>query len=49
VNTQRVYVFREPGTEAYQQETILDEDATLSLLAFPEIEVQLDQLFPNGN
>ena len=46
VNTQRVYIFREPGTEAYQQEIILDEDATLSLLAFPEIEVQLDQLFP---
>ncbi len=46
VNTRRVYVFREPGEANYQQEIILDEDATLSPLAFPEIEVQVNQLFP---
>lgn len=46
VNTRQVYVFREPRNEAYTQETILDQEATLSMLAFPEIEVQIDQLFP---
>jgi Uma2 family endonuclease len=46
VNTRQVYVLREPGEETYQQETILDTNATISVLAFPEIEIQIDQLFP---
>ncbi|MEP0782499.1 Uma2 family endonuclease [Trichocoleus sp. DQ-A1] len=46
VNTRRVYVFREPGKANYQQETILDGDAIFSPLAFPEIEVPVNQLFP---
>jgi Uma2 family endonuclease len=46
VNSRQVYVFREPGDETYQQEIILKEDATFSLLAFPDVEVQIAQLFP---
>ncbi len=46
VNNRQIYVFREPGNTNYQRETILGEDATLSLLAFPEIEVEVKQLFP---
>jgi Uma2 family endonuclease len=46
VNTRQVYVFRQPGEENYQQPTILDERETISMLAFPEIEVPIDQLFP---
>ncbi len=46
MNTRQVYVLREPGEETYQQETILDTNATISVLAFPEIEIQIDQLFP---
>ena len=46
VNTQQVYVFREPGETNYRQETVFNEDDVLSMLAFPEIEVQISQLFP---
>lgn len=46
VNTRQVRVFREIVAEAYQRETILNEEATLCMLAFPELEVQIDQLFP---
>ena len=46
VNARQVYVLREPGDTTYQQETILSENDKLSLLAFPEIEVQVKQMFP---
>jgi Uma2 family endonuclease len=46
VNQRQVFVFREPGLEGYNLKFILPEDATLSLMAFPEIEVQISQLFP---
>ena len=46
VNTRQVYVFREPLGGNYRQETIFNEDDVLSILAFPEIEVQIWQLFP---
>lgn len=46
VNTLQVYVFREPGEANYLQETVFNEDDVLSMLAFPEIEVQISQLFP---
>lgn len=47
VSKRRVHVFREPDDESYRQETLLNEDATLSLVAFPEIEVPIHQLFPS--
>ncbi|MFN6482851.1 MULTISPECIES: hypothetical protein [unclassified Nostoc] len=37
VNQHQVYVFRKPDLESYNLEFILQEDATLSLIAFPEI------------
>jgi Uma2 family endonuclease len=47
VSKRQVHVFREPEGESYRQETLLNEDATLSLVAFPEIEVSIHQLFPS--
>ncbi|WP_238845520.1 Uma2 family endonuclease [Nostoc edaphicum] len=46
VNQRQVYIFREPGLEGYNLEFILQEDATLSLIAFPKVEVPINQLFP---
>lgn len=46
VQERQVCVFREPGAENYQQEIILSEDAIISLLAFPDANVFLNQLFP---
>lgn len=45
VNTKQVYVLRQPHQGRYQEETILDETATISLLAFPEITIAVDKLF----
>lgn len=47
VRKRQVHVFREPKGENYQQETLLNEDTTLSPIAFPEIEVPVNQLFPS--
>lgn len=46
VNARQVYVLREPGDTTYQQETILSGNDMLSMLAFPEIEVQVKHMFP---
>lgn len=46
VNERQVYVFREPGNDTYQQEIILNESAIFSMVAFPEIEVSVGELFP---
>jgi Uma2 family endonuclease len=46
IQSRQVHVFREPVGEAYQQETILNEDATISIVAFTDINVSLNQLFP---
>ena len=46
VQERQVHVFREPVGEAYQQETILNEDATISMIAFADVNMSLNQLFP---
>ncbi len=46
VNNRQVYVFRQPQDANYQQEIILKENDTIALWAFPEITVQVAQLFP---
>lgn len=46
VQERQVSVFRQPGAETYQQETILNEDATISLVAFPDLNISVNQLFP---
>ena len=45
VNTKQVYVFRQPHQGRYQEERILGETATISLLAFPEVTIAVAQLF----
>lgn len=45
VNTQQVYVYREPTSEGYQQETILAANTVLIPVAFPDIAIPLNQLF----
>jgi len=42
----QVYVFRKPGNETYQEEIILNEEAIFSMVAFPEIELSVSELFP---
>ena len=46
VNQHQVYVFCEPGLEGYNLKFILQEDTTLSLIAFPEIKINISQMFP---
>ncbi len=41
-----VNIFREPVGETYQQEIILNQDATISIVAFPDVTVSLNNLFP---
>lgn len=45
VNTKQIYVFRQPNQGTYQEERVLGETATLSLLAFPEVTIAVQQLF----
>lgn len=44
VNGQRVFVKRNPAG-AYQQETVLERDATIKLLAFPDVTVVFERFF----
>jgi Uma2 family endonuclease len=46
VNARVVYVFRQPENNIYTSEFILDENSTISLVAFPNIEVETKLLFP---
>jgi len=46
VTTRQVHVFREPGEDGYAQETVLDETTTLAAIAFPDIAIAFNQLFP---
>lgn len=41
----QVYIFRNPSNGGYQSETVLNQDAALAPLAFPEIEISFSQLF----
>ena len=46
VQQRQLYVFRQPEADTYQQEIILNQDATISPVAFPDIDVAVNQLFP---
>jgi Uma2 family endonuclease len=46
VNERQVFVFREPQGEIYQSEQILTAAASLSPVAFPEITIEFQKLFP---
>lgn len=41
-----VHVFRYPASGIYQQKHVLGEGDVLSLLAFPDIDVSMNQLLP---
>jgi len=43
----RVFVLRNPKQETYQQETVFNQDATITPLAFPDVAVKVEQLFPD--
>ena len=45
MNSRQVYVFREPSDNRYTQQIILDENGTISLVAFGEVEVKVGELF----
>lgn len=45
VNTQQVYVFREPTQEGYQQEMLPVANTVLTPAAFPDSKIPLNQLF----
>ena len=45
VKKRQVYIFRQPENESYQQQIVLDENREISPLAFPEIEVKINQIF----
>ncbi len=44
---QQVYVFREPIKHKYTRQIILDKNAKLCLLAFPDVEIEVKRLFAN--
>ncbi len=46
VRERLVHVFRQPSGNIYQQKQVLCRGDTLSLLAFPDINVAIDQMLP---
>lgn len=46
VEQRQLYVFRQPQADVYQQEIILNQDATISIVAFPDVNLSLSNLFP---
>ena len=41
----RVYIFRNPSNEGYQSTTVLNQDAAIEPLAFPELKIPFSELF----
>lgn len=39
------YIYRNPGPQGYQSEVVLQDDAIIRMLAFPDIEISLSELF----
>jgi Uma2 family endonuclease len=44
-----VITLRQPGSEGYSQETILELNARLNLVTFPDVWVDIKDLFPQVN
>jgi Uma2 family endonuclease len=42
----QLYVFREPTSQGYQSQVVLDADAAISPLAFPDFQIQIQQMLP---
>jgi len=47
IKGKQVFLFREPGAKTYQQQTVCDKDATLTLLAFPDVPVKVQNFLPD--
>ncbi|MGI2903460.1 Uma2 family endonuclease [Tolypothrix sp. VBCCA 56010] len=45
IENRQVYIYRNPTTSGYKTETILQVNAALAPLAFPEIEIPFSELF----
>lgn len=45
ISNRRVYIFRNPTESGYQEEIILNVDAAIAPLAFPEIQIPFSELF----
>ncbi|WP_160166323.1 hypothetical protein [Calothrix sp. PCC 7507] len=41
----QVYILRQPTQSGYQEEIILQQDATIAPLAFPDIQIPFAELF----
>jgi len=46
VNSYQLYRFRQPQGGKYQEEQILNEDAVVSLVAFPDVKIEVTRLSP---
>ncbi|MBC8123720.1 MAG: Uma2 family endonuclease [Gemmatimonadaceae bacterium] len=46
VQERRVFVLREPGPEGYGREDLYPQEASLVPLAFPQVRVRFERLFP---
>jgi Uma2 family endonuclease len=42
----QLYVFREPTSQGYQSQVVLDADGIISPLAFPDFQIQIQQMLP---
>jgi Uma2 family endonuclease len=49
VVNRQLHVFREVSQEGYQSQVILGEDATISPLAFPDLQIMISQMLPPLN
>lgn len=45
VKAQQVFVFQQPQGESYQSEQVFEATASLSPLAFPDVSIELQELF----
>ncbi len=46
VKQRRIFILRNLGQETYQPEAVLDQHATITPLAFPNVAVEVEQLLP---
>ena len=45
IANRQLYVFRDPQANHYQSEAILNDDATISILAFPDVQISVAEMF----
>lgn len=45
IANRQLHIFRDPKDNQYQSETILNDDATISILAFPDVEISVAEMF----